>query len=179
MCSKLLKELSDKENETIAAEIFLKGGTNFLGSLGIIFDSKLTTKNADLDNVSSIKRINSSPKRKMPPVHLNAAKKPNQSSIPASPAGEDLLTTKTDPESLVNITQNLTTGQKSFQCGLCGHTASQKGNLKRHIEEKHLPKSTVFKCTICGSIANRKYNLKSHYVTKHSMTDYQAKAMLD
>ena len=93
-------------------------------------------------------------------------------------ACDNVISTKVSPEALVNVTQNLTTGENNFQCSLCGYVSNQKSAVKRHIELKHLPKTVVFNCQLCEYTASLRFHLKSHYTGKHNLPAQAAKAML-
>ena len=120
-----------------------------------------------------------SSKRKIISAQISP-KKPKPLLNPALPdrLADSLVVSRANPESLINITQDLTTGEKCYRCSFCDYCAGRKDNAKRHIELKHLPKNTVFKCQMCAYTATLKYQLKSHYVSKHSLPDQAVKAML-
>ena len=128
-------------------------------------------------SVPSLQGVRS--KRKIPSTQ-SWPKKPKPLSDPALPdrLADSLVVSRANPESLINITQDLTTGEKCYRCSFCDYSAGRKDNAKRHIELKHLPKNTVFKCQMCAYTATLKYQLKSHYVSKHSLPDQAVKAML-
>ena len=54
---------------------------------------------------------------------------------------------------------------KSFPCIHCDYKATQKGNLKKHIEAVH--DDIKFKCKICGVKMSQKGYLKRHIKSKH------------
>ena len=109
--------------------------------------------------------------------------KPNLASVKQDPATSSIgnnfvTTTKASTDALVNVNQNLTTGEKSFQCSLCGYSSTDsKRNVVRHIDSKHL--GTSFTCKTCGASASQKYGLKKHYVTKHGLSEDAARVMVD
>ena len=51
-------------------------------------------------------------------------------------------------------------------CDICAATFTQKGNLKTHVEEKHL--GFKHACDICAATFTKKGNLKRHVLAKHS-----------
>lgn len=63
---------------------------------------------------------------------------------------------------------NADTGEKPYQCGLCGMNFRQKDGLKRHENAKHTNKpATPYPCDVCGKILQTKYSLKFH-MGKHT-----------
>ena len=88
-------------------------------------------------------------------------------SVPCN--AESVLTSKANADAMIIINQNLTTGEKSFQCSLCVYSSIHKSAVKRHVEIKHLPTSTVFKCQLCTVTATLKFNMKKHYIKTHWM----------
>ena len=126
-----------------------------------------------------------SPKKRLAPAgkrqtsQPKAIYKPTQMTESSTIANVDIVTTsKASPDALINATQNLSTGEKNFQCSLCPYSSKNKGHVKRHIEIKHIPNSTVFKCRMCDKTCNLKYNLKIHYISKHGMPDDAAHVMV-
>ena len=84
-----------------------------------------------------------------------------------------------DVDSMLNISKNVKSGEKIFQCSFCGYSSAFRQSAKRHIQLKHLPKNEVFKCQLCEHCCNLKFNLKLHYTSKHSLPEIAAKAMLE
>ena len=162
-------------------DLILPASHEKTGNLEMIF-----VDSADQSNNSPnflAKKSVSLPKRKMQSNYHVTPSKPKMMTTNASSenmqSSDDLLTTKANPEALINITQNLTTGDKSFQCSMCGYVSNQKGTVKRHIDLKHLPKTVVFKCQLCEYTASLRFYLKNHYTGKHALPEQAAKAMLD
>ena len=189
-CLQLIEGTSNHLN-TILADIFFPAVEEKIGQLELSVDSQIHVPNSpvwpvpNVDNSFTTSPYNEILKRKPPSNQkLATPKKPkvvpqpiNRVTGPEIP--DSLVLNKASPDSLINITPNLTTGLKSFQCSICNYVTGQKGTAKRHIELKHLPKDTVFKCQLCDYVAHLKFNLKGHYVSKHSLPEQAAKAMLD
>ena len=81
-------------------------------------------------------------------------------------------------ESFISINQNMTTGEKTFQCTFCGLSTGFKNSIKRHVMTTHIPSATVYECQTCDFKAKEKSNLKKHYMSKHKMPEAAAKGML-
>ena len=97
---------------------------------------------------------------------------------PEKQSDDSILMNKVTPESLINITQSLSTGERSFQCSMCGYVSNQKSAAKRHIELKHLPKTMAFRCQMCEYATSLRFCLKGHYTGKHNMPEGAAKRMM-
>ena len=52
------------------------------------------------------------------------------------------------------------TGQKDYECTICGKRFSCKGNLNLHVKIHNGQKD--YECTICGKLFIYKGNLKKH-----------------
>lgn len=172
-----LEQTTLNEPKTLYADICLPETFKKLGNMSISYSTEETlAKSHEMEVKSPVKR------KQVPKLtQLNSKKlNPTSSSKPQlSPAPDhNLLLTQVKPESLINITQNLTTGEKTFQCSMCGYTSNQKGAVKRHIELKHVPKQSVYKCQICDYTSKLRFPLKTHYTTKHSMPEEAAKKMM-
>ena len=180
-CIATIQDFVIANSVPILVDLILPARHENIGNLEMIF-----VDSANRSNISQhflAKKSVSLPKRKMQSNYLLTPNKPKMMTIIASSANmqsaDGLLTTKANPEALINITQNLTTGDKSFQCSMCGYVSNQKGTVKRHIDLKHLPKTAVFKCQLCEYTASLRFYLKNHYTGKHALPEQAAKAMLD
>ena len=109
---------------------------------------------------------------------LKAAKLPPSITSASLNASSEVITSRANADALINASQNLSTGVKSFTCSLCPYGSSHKSHVKRHIEMKHLPNATVFECQTCGKTTKLKYDLKKHYMTKHGLPEKAAQAMV-
>ena len=156
------------------ADIMLSASLEKIGNLEMIFDDSADPGNGGLQKFFAKKK--SAPKRQMQSNSLVPPRKSKM--VEPIQACDNVISTKVSPEALVNVTQNLTTGEKNFQCSLCGYVSNQKSAVKRHIELKHLPKTVVFNCQLCEYTASLRFHLKSHYTGKHNLPAQAAKAML-
>ena len=52
-----------------------------------------------------------------------------------------------------------------FQCSICGHVSSRKGDLRKHVEAKHFPGLFEYSCDLC----EKKFNTKSKYYDHRSL----------
>ena len=176
VCLTYIDNLSEKESKTVSADLILRGVPEFLGVLDIGFGPQSDAKDTSSETIPKRK----SPKRMQPAV---LSKKPipkNKTMTGTSPvSAENMLSLADNPAAFINVSQNMISGQKSFNCAVCGQTASLDSSIKRHIKEKHMPSSVIFKCQFCEHSCNRKSDLKKHYLRKrHSLTEQQATAML-
>ena len=187
-CCESIEKLFPNNFETLCADIWLPQIDEKIGTLETFFNSSSVIKsNHDFSQFLMGKTVNKQlSKRKQPPnLSIVPKKFRNIAKVTPSPVvasavdGSLLATTAPSAEAFISISQNLTTGEKSFQCSMCGHNSGQKGTVKRHIELKHLPKTTVLKCQLCDYSASLRFQLKSHYTGRHSLPEQAAKAMLD
>ena len=81
-------------------------------------------------------------------------------------------------DSFVSINQNMTSGERTFQCTFCRVATTTKGSIKRHIVNTHLPSVTIYKCESCSATAKEKSNMKKHYMNKHKMSETAANALV-
>ena len=125
--------------------------------------NKRTAKTSIFPMDSGAKVNKNSQGTKQPPATLNNV----ATSVP-----------KPSMDSFISVSQNLTTGEKTFQCTFCGVSMGSKGNMKRHVETTHIPSATVYKCQTCGATAKEKSNMKKHYMNKHKMPEAAARGML-
>ena len=86
---------------------------------------------------------------------------------------------KRDVTSLINTITKPESLEKSFQCSFCMYQSIRIGDVKRHIELKHLPSSVVFKCQTCGKDFKLKPDLKRHYMKVHNLAEPAAQAMIN
>ena len=159
------------------ADIILCDEHKKVGTIEILFDPSLDNSVFNPETPP----IKTAPKRKSQSCNFVLPMKQPKIFAPNiinSPTADTVLSSKANPEALVNITQNLTTGEKSFQCSMCGFSSSRKDTTKRHIELKHLPKTTVLKCQLCDYTASLKFQMKRHYTGKHSLPEQAANGML-
>ena len=56
-------------------------------------------------------------------------------------------------------------GYKGWQCVECG-AKGIKGDMKRHVEAKHL-KNTQVACNVCGKVYKNRHCLQIHVSTSH------------
>ena len=59
-------------------------------------------------------------------------------------------------------------GGSLFKCKICGKTALDKSNLKRHVENIHLHDSYIYTCVVCGESFGKK-SLWNVHMLKHKM----------
>ena len=181
LCDSILDQLENL-HLTIVGKIFNEITNNLMGYLYI--DPNDETKQSGqifcgLENgICSPKKRSSFPNvnaQKSKTVKLNCQKPLPTKDIVVN---RFETTSKADPDALVHATQNLATGDKVFECSVCLYRSGNRGHVKRHIDIKHLPNSSVFKCRMCEVTCSLRYNLKSHYIKVHNMPDDAAKAML-
>ena len=172
-----LQEIIKLSSGAVYFDLFMPEFSAKMGNLAAIFDSSLLPEQPEF-----VHSKNGSMKRRATSIFDGKKKQKTiqskQEPVDGSLYNESILVNKVSPESLIQITQNLTTGDKNFQCSMCGYSSNQKSATKRHIELKHLPKTSVFKCQLCDVTANLRHNLKVHYTNKHSLPDQAARAML-
>ena len=184
-CWESIEQFHTTKLDTLLAEIWSSKRGEKIGVMEAFYDSSSENSPGFSPTQLNSLSVNQSPKRKKtfagPVIQKKPKSKPACLQLPVdnSKSNGNFTTIKPSAEALISITQNLTTGEKSYQCTICGQTSSAKGNVKRHIELKHLPKTTVLKCQLCEYTANLKFSLKSHYTGKHSLPEQAAKAMID
>ena len=187
LASNCMENLQDLLNKSVpsgfyADIVMCEEANTCLGRLGIFCDpSRILPEVSFMSNNSTlIPWVQSKPpaKRRLP-IASNSKSKTvkapvNSQQIPV----ESLIMNKANPESLLNISQDLATGEKTYRCSFCDYISNRKDSARRHIELKHLPSKSVFKCQLCVYTANLKHNLKTR-VKAHSLPEQAAKAMLD
>ena len=139
----------------------------------------------------------SEPQPMMGPHHENSIKEPaskrktalsTKSNHSAAKYGKNVAVANKAPvisapisqyniDSFVSISQNMKTGEKTFQCSFCGNFY-HPNSINRHIRNSHMPSATVFKCQTCDFTGKEKWNLKKHYMNKHKMPEAAALGML-
>ena len=67
---------------------------------------------------------------------------PPSTSRDLAQSAQSVSTNELDLEFLIAAAQNLTTEDEMFLCKVCGQSTPQKDDMKRHIAEIHLPKTT-------------------------------------
>ena len=55
-----------------------------------------------------------------------------------------------------------------FKCKICGKTTVDRSNLKRHVENIHLPNSFIYTCNLCGESFGKKFQWNYHMKKQHS-----------
>ena len=84
-----------------------------------------------------------------------------------------------NPESFIGTMQSLDTGERVFTCQFCGLQGAQKGNVKKHVIQKHIPEAReTFKCEACGKDFTTKDNLKTHYIKIHKVPENMVKTAM-
>ena len=91
---------------------------------------------------------------------------------------KDPLQSKADVSSLINTLIKPGSNEKLFQCSFCTYQSIRSGDVKRHIELKHLPSGILFSCLTCGKTSKTKSNLKKHYMSVHNLLEPAANGML-
>ena len=59
-------------------------------------------------------------------------------------------------------------GNLMVKCLLCGKISSDRSNMRKHVENVHLPNTYVYTCNVCGQ-AFGKRNLLNHHMHKHKV----------
>ena len=161
------------------AEICLPKSLSKIGILEISLNSEEAASNFKLNVLNPAAKRKSMFAQPQPTSKKVIVKKSSNSLPINAPTSDNLLVNRPNSESLLSITQNLTTGEKIYQCSFCDYKGNRKDSAKRHIELKHLPKNTVLKCQLCEFTANLKHNLKKHYTSRHDLPEPAANAMLN
>ncbi|XP_055955801.1 hunchback-like protein isoform X12 [Patella vulgata] len=107
-------------------------------------------------------------------LHANETNNPSQNysgSLPNLPGahseGAYLPVAGTSASSSQNNQQEQWANEEflGFPCQICGHVFSQKGNLKKHMEGKHL--KIKHKCPLCEKSFSEKGTVKKHFDIAH------------
>ena len=174
--------LYESSGSFLSADISLSDCIEKIGNLEISFDPKVNPQNRSIIPQDLNVRTVVTQKRKQQNLKRVTPKKKTNQSAPNFPDSgylpENLLVSKVSPDSLINVTQSLTTGDKSFICSICNYTSIYKQSAKRHIQLMHLPKTTVFKCQMCEYTTSLKYHLKGHYTGKHGISEEAARKLM-
>ena len=177
-CLGQLEDISSVHS--VLGELFTPQSLQKIGSLEISCNTK--TDFLEDCNFQGIKSKNRTKRKQSFTGTGFLGKKRNQVQQPVIEPGkqsdDSILMNKVTPESLINISQSLSTGERSFQCSMCGYVSNQKGAAKRHIELKHLPKTMAFRCQMCEYTTSLRFHLKGHYTGKHNMPEGAAKKMM-
>ena len=114
-------------------------------------------------------------KRQSVPKAPKALQPPSKQvqSIPLNPNAP-----KIDVTSMMSITQNMSTNERSYKCSFCGQDTVLLSSMRRHIETKHLPSTASFACQSCDYTTKLRYVLKNHYIGKHGMPELAARGMM-
>ena len=67
-------------------------------------------------------------------------------------------------------------GEKFYFCDLCSYKTKDRGNVKKHINNKHNQNCVKYKCSMCGHEAKIRNNLKNHYMGVHKLPENVAKS---
>ena len=59
-------------------------------------------------------------------------------------------------------------GPTLWQCGGCGKQASQRGDLRKHIEAMHL--SLCLPCHLCAAVYRTRHHRQHHLRTVHGLS---------
>ena len=122
-----------------------------------------------------------------PTEHVIRKQIKKSSVMPAKPATvfspkqdfvKDPTQSKADVSSLINTLIKPGSNEKLFQCSFCTYQSIRSGDVKRHIEMKHLPPSVLFSCLNCSRTFKAKSDLKKHYIKVHGLLEPAAQAML-
>ena len=167
-----IHEILDDKKLNFTNKIVDETGKRFLGSL--LFASELS-------KIPVPKGL----KQKSTPSLVVTAKKAKVCASPISMVTTSPIVvksstgsaTKIDISSMMTIMQNMSTNEKVYKCSFCGEEIKAQGNMRRHIETKHLP-SPDFKCLNCDYNSKQKPNLKRHYMAKHGMLEPAVQGML-
>ena len=142
--------------------------------------NQATTSFSKLPPIIGVKQISPAKRASLSKGPMQKAKA-IKGSAPALP--NQVVTTsggggKVDVSSMMSVTQNLATNEKSYKCSFCGFESSHVSSVTRHIETKHLPSTVMFNCRSCQYSSKFKHNLKSHYMKAHNMPAPAAEGML-
>ena len=118
------------------------------------------------------------PAKRTKPSKLSAAK--SSASNPKQPSGVPVPSSgaKIDVSSMMSVIQNFSSNETTYKCSFCQAENKLLSSMKRHIEAKHLPSTTVFNCRSCSYSSKYKHDLKKHYMKRHSMPEPAAQGMM-
>ena len=172
LCDELLIERSSES--LIQCDIFEKSSPAGLITLEHTLDD--TRSMSKLVQKSTLPAKRASPSKG--PVQKAKAIKSSAPALPNQVVTTSVGGGKVDVSSMMSVTQNLATNEKSYKCSFCGFESSHVSSVTRHIETKHLPSTVMFNCRSCQYSSKFKHNLLRHYMTKHDMPEPAAQGML-
>ena len=79
---------------------------------------------------------------------------------------------------MIKIMQDFQSEKKTFCCVVCRYESGSSGNIKRHVQMKHMPKTVALNCLQCPSSFSLRQTLKRHYMQVHELLEPAAQAML-
>ena len=191
LCSKLFT-LFDQDCKQVCGMISCEQNQDFLGQINIlpsIFNAEsepgekishfanflkrleVPSKNCKPVLASKSKKLSEFPKN-LPKPRLNN----NTELARFSTQGEE--NDKINVKALIKTLVDPQRSEKLLQCSFCSYQTTYFSTIKRHVEQKHLPKTETFNCLTCGKEFGVKSNLKIHYVKVHKMPELAAKTML-
>ena len=62
------------------------------------------------------------------------------------------------------------TGKIIQICILCGKSSTDRGNMRKHVENIHFPGTFTYPCNVCNKVFNTRNNL-NHHKSKYHRTD--------
>ena len=65
------------------------------------------------------------------------------------------------------IVKDPESGPKMHKCTICGKQGSDRGNLRKHVENIHFPGLLVYTCKHCGLTFDKRNSLYKHTNSAH------------